>query len=443
VRVTLIKPTLGRLADGAPFVDAARMEPLQLALLAGLTPPGVDVELIDDRIDRIDYDEPTDLVAITVEAFTARRAYEISAEYRARRVPVVMGGMHATLIPDEVAEHADAVFTGDAETLWPQVIADAHDGRLRPRYHGVPGLPQSGVLPRRDLLAGKGYLPLSLLQFGRGCRHGCEFCAVGAYFERHVHTRPIDEVLAEIQSQPRRNLFFVDDNFIADPEAAKALLRALIPLRVRWVSQASVDQVRDPELMQLFVESGCLGNVIGFESLNPENLRQMRKGPNLAGFDGYAGAVASLRAHGLQTWAAFALGYDHDTVDSILATVEWSIANRFTFAAFNVLMPYPGTPLYARLAAEGRLLYDGRWWLHPDYRFNSAAFRPARMTADELTAATWACRRRWSSPASIVRRALDIRTNMGSPFRFALYCAYNPLYRREALKRQGLRLGLR
>ncbi len=299
------------------------------------------------------------------------------------------------------------------------------------------------MLPRRDLFAGKGYLPLTLLQFGRGCRYRCEFCAVGAYFDHHEHTRPVAEVVAEIRAQPRRNLFFVDDNLIADPEAAKELLRALVPLRIRWVSQASIDQVRDPELMRLFVESGCLGNVIGFESLDPENLRQMRKGPNLAGFDRYAGAVATLRGHGLQTWAAFALGYDHDTPESIRATAEWAIDNRFTFAAFNVLMPYPSTPLYERLKAEGRLLYDGRWWLHPDYRFNGAAFRPARMTADELTEATWACRRRWSSPASIVRRALDRRTNMGSPFRFALYCAYNPLYRREALKRQGLRLGLR
>lgn len=444
MRVTFIKPTLGRMADGAPFVDDARMEPLQLAVLAGLTPRGVDVELLDDRTDRIDYDEPTDLVAITVESFTARRAYEISSEYRARGVPVVMGGMHATLIPDEVAQHADSVFTGDAETLWERVVADAHEGRLHPRYDAPPGSPQAGgVLPRRDLLAGKGYLPLTLLQFGRGCRYRCEFCAVGAYFAHSQYARPVAEVVAEIRSQPRRNLFFVDDNLIADPEAAKALFRALVPLRIRWVSQASVDQVADPELMRLMVESGCLGNVIGFESLNPANLRQMRKGPNLAAFDRYAGAVATLRAHGLQTWAAFALGYDHDTSDSILATAEWAIANRFTFAAFNVLMPYPGTPLYDRLAAEDRLLYDGRWWLHPAYRFNSAAFRPVRMTADELTEATWACRRRWSSPGSIVRRALDRRTNMGSPFRFALYCAYNPLYRREALKRQGLRLGLR
>lgn len=442
MQVTLVKPTLGRLADG-PFVDEARMEPLQLGVIAALTPRGVDVRLLDDRIDRIDYDEPTDLVAITIETFTARRAYEIADEFRARRVPVVMGGMHATLVPDEVAEHADAVFTGDAETRWAEVVADARAGRLRPRYDAPPGPAQRGVIPRRDLFRGKGYLPLTLIQFGRGCRFRCEYCAVGEYFAHHQHVRPVDQVCAEIQSQPRRNLFFVDDNIVADPEAAKRLLRALVPLRVRWVSQASVDHTRDPELLDLFVESGCLGNVIGFESLDPDNLRQMHKGPNVVDFDRYREAVHRLRSHGLQTWAAFLLGYDHDTPDSILATGQWAIENRFTFAAFNVLMPYPATPLYRRLEAEGRLLYDGRWWLHPAYRFNHAAFRPARMSADELTAAAWACRRRFNSPRSIVHRALDPRTNLGSPFRFALYCLYNPLYRRESFKRQGLLLGLR
>src|SRR3990172_3540133 len=266
MQVTFIKPTLGRL-DERPFVDEARMEPLQLGVIAGLTPPGVDVRLFDDRIDVIDYDEPTDLVAITLEAFTARRAYEIAAEYRARRVPVIMGGIHATLLPEEVAEHADSVFTGDAETLWAQVLADAHEGRLRPRYDAPVGAPQPGTMPRRDLFEGRGYLPISLLQFGRGCRYRCEFCAVGAYFDHHHYSRPVDEVVAEIRAQRRWDLFFVDDNLIADREAAKRLLRALIPLRVRWVSQASVDQVRDPELMSLFVESGCLRNVIRFSPL--------------------------------------------------------------------------------------------------------------------------------------------------------------------------------
>ena len=443
MQVTLIKPTLGCLQDGERFVDEGRMEPLSLGVLAGLTPPGVDCRLFDDRVDEIDYDEPTDLVAINVEAFTARRAYEIAAEYRQRRVPVVMGGMHATLIPDEVAAHADSVFTGDAEGLWPQVVEDAHAGRLQPRYSGVVGIPQRGAVPRRDLYAGKRYLPVSLMQFGRGCRHRCEFCAVGEYFDHHQYTRPVDEVVAEIKAQPRRDLFFVDDNFVADPEAAKELLRALIPLKVRWVSQASIEHTRDPEMMRLFAESGCLGNVVGFESLDIDNLRQMRKASNLPGFDSYAEAVATLREYHLQTWAAFALGYDHDTVESILATCEWGIANHFTFAAFNILMPYPGTALYERLEAEGRLLYDGRWWLHPDYRFNYAAFRPARMTADELTEAGWACRQRWSSRSSIFKRAWDAGTNMSSPLRFALFCAYNPLFRREAFKKQGMRLGIR
>ncbi len=167
----------------------------------------------------------------------------------------------------------------------------------------------------------------------------------------------------------------------------------------------------------------------------------MGKAPNLVNFDRYSRAIATLRDHHLQTWAAFALGYDYDTVESILETCEWGISNRFTFAAFNVLMPYPSTPFYERLRAEGRLLYDGTWWLHPDYRFNSAAFRPARMTADELTEVAWACRQRWSSHPSIIKRALDLKTNLATPFRFFTYLIYNPLFRQEAFKKQGMRLG--
>ncbi len=443
MHVTLVKPTLGRTEHDDRFVDEARMEPLSLGLLAGLTPNGVDLSLFDDRIDAFDPDAPTDLVAITVETFTARRAYEIAAAYRERGVPVVMGGMHATLLPEEAAEHADAVVTGDAETVWPGVVRDAHEKRLAPRYHGACGVPQPGARPRRDLYRGKGYLPVALVQFGRGCPHGCAFCAVGAYFAHRHHARPVAEVVAEIEASGRRDLFFVDDNLVADPDAAKELLRALAPLGVRWVSQASLDHTHDPEMLRAFADSGCLGNVVGFESLDPDSLREARKGPNLHASPAYADEVAALRAHHLQTWAAFILGFDHDTVASLEATCDWAIEQRFAFAAFNVLMPYPGTALYARLAEEDRLLYDGRWWLHPDYRFNHAAFRPARMTADELTEVGWRCRRRWSSPGSILRRALDPATHLHSLERFAVYCAYNPLFRRASFKKQDMRLGTR
>jgi radical SAM superfamily enzyme YgiQ (UPF0313 family) len=441
MKVTLIKPTLGRLADRR-YVERGPMEPLTLGVIAGLTPPGIDVRMFDDRFDEIDYDEPTDLVGITVETFTARRAYEISADYRQRNIPVVMGGVHPTLVPDEVAEHADSVYRGDAEFGWEQVLVDAREGRLRPRYEAGRGHPRPGERADRALYARRRYLPLSLLQFTRGCHFRCEFCAVGAFFDHRHHIRGVSDVVAEIEAQPRRDIFFVDDNILSDFEAAKALFRALIPLRIRWVSQASLDQTKDPELMELMVASGCMGNVIGFESLDPRNLALMKKAANLeGGFERYEPEVEILRRYGLQTWAAFVFGYDYDTPDSILETLEWAMAKKFTFAAFNVLMPYPGTALYERMAAEDRLLYDGKWWLHPDYRFNHAAFQPKGMSPDELTDLAWQCRSRFNSVGSIVRRAFEPHTNMRTPTRFALYCLYNPLYRNESFKKQGLLLG--
>ena len=218
-----------------------------------------------------------------------------------------------------MAEHADAVYTGDGEALWAQVVADAHEGRLRPRYDGTSRGSPAGRFPpprpvcRKEIPAGEPAPVWSRLSFHTASSARSASTSVTA-----IITRPVAEVVAEIAAQPRRDLFFVDDNFVSNPEAAKELLRALIPLKIRWVSQASVEHTRDPELMRLFVESGCMGNVIGFESLNIENLRQMRKAANLAAFDGYAEAVATLRDHHLQTWSAFALGYDHDTVESIL-----------------------------------------------------------------------------------------------------------------------------
>ena len=445
MKVTLVRPNMGRLAAGA-YVDEGRMEPLPLGVLAALTPPDVECVLYDDRIEPIPYDEPTDLVGITLEIFTARRAYEIAAEYRRRGVPVVLGGFHPTLVPDEALQHADAICRGDAETVWARIVADARRGRLERVYRVAPGgTPQAGgVLPRRELYRGKGYLPVALLQFGRGCRFACNYCAIGACFEHTHAARPTRDVLAEIEAQEHRTLFFVDDNFVADRAAAKAFLRELAPLRVRWMSQASIDMTEDPELMDLMEASGCLGHVIGFESVVPAALRGMDKRQNLLGatWDRYEAACQVLRRHHLQTWAAFLLGSDEDTPASIRATLEFAMRQKFCFAAFNLLMPYPGTPLYDRLRGEGRLLYDGQWWLHPDYRFNHAAFVPRHLGADELTAAGLECRRRWNRPAAIFERLWDPSTHLSSPRRLGIYLAYTGLFAREALRKQGLLLGL-
>ncbi|MBN1874348.1 MAG: B12-binding domain-containing radical SAM protein [Anaerolineae bacterium] len=453
MKLTLIKPTIGRL-EHSLFVDEARMEPLQLGVLAALTPPEVEVVLYDDRIERVPYDEPTDLVAITVESFTARRAYEISKAYRARGVPVVMGGMHVTLLPEEAAQHADVVYTGDAEFRWAEVIADAQRGQLRARYDAPAGIPQPSVLTRRDLFRDKGYLPITLLQFSRGCRFRCEFCAVSAFFNQTQYCRSVEETVAEIEAQGRRELFFVDDNILANHEAAKALFRALIPLKVRWVSQGSLDMTQDRELMALMAASGCLGHVIGFESIHPQSLRAMHKAPNLMvngavtgegdsrGFAHYRPQLEILRDYGLQTWAAFTLGHDYDTVDSLRRTLDFALENKFTFAAFNILMPYPNTSLYRRLEAEDRLLYGGKWWLHPDYRFNYAAFIPKKMTPDDLTEIGFHCRKVFNSIPNIVRRVFDLKTNLRSFYRLGLYAIYNKLFRQETFKKHGMRFGM-
>ncbi|MDE6434055.1 MAG: B12-binding domain-containing radical SAM protein [Lachnospiraceae bacterium] len=443
MKLTLIKPNIGR-REHSLYVDEARMEPLQLGILAALTPKDIDVVMYDDRMESIPYDEPTDIVAITVETFTARRAYEISAEFRKRGVKTVMGGMHAKLIPEEVQEHCDCVIVGDAEPVWEEMLTDFKEGKLKRRYDVLqPQCPQLNVITRRDIFEGKGYLPITLLQFSRGCSHKCSFCASSVYFQARHYCRPVEEVIKEIKSQKRKLLFFVDDNIVCNREKAKELFRALIPLKIHWVSQGSIDMLNDSELMELMVKSGCLGLVIGFESISAECISQMNKGTNQKGSEGlYKAEIEQLRKWGLQTWAAFTVGHDGDTVESIRATCDFAIKNKFTFAAYNILMPYPNTPLYEKLEREGRLLYDGKWWLHEDYRFNYASIVPKNMTAKELTEVSFDCRKRFNSPMSIVKRALEPRTNMRTPYRFLTYLIYNPLFRKEVFKKQGMRFGL-
>ena len=417
------------------------MEPLNLGVLAALTPADVKVVMYDDRCEPIPYGDDTDLVAITVETYTARRSYEIADEFRRRGKRVIMGGFQPTFAPEECAEHADSIFIGDAETGWASVIDDARKGVLKPRYEAAPGRPQTGVLTRRDIFEGKGYLPVSLLQFTRGCRFVCDFCAVTKYFDRKHHIRAIDETLAEIEAQNRKLLFFVDDNIASNRQALKDLCRALIPMKLNWVSQASLDVTADAELMKLMADSGCLGHIMGFESITRASIREARKAPNLGKFDQYATQISILREHGFQTWAAFTLGYDHDTRDSVKATLDFALKHRFTFAAFNILMPYPNTPLYDRLAKEGRHLYEGKWWLHPQYRFNDAAFVPAQMTPDDLTEACYEARRAFNTIPSMLWRFSDLRTNMRTLNRMRRYWQFTPVFRKEVFKKHGMVFG--
>lgn len=243
--------------------------------------------------------------------------------------------------------------------------------------------------------------------------------------------------------QDRKFVFFVDDNIATDQKALTELCHALVPLKINWISQASLDVTQNKALMAIMQKSGCWGHVMGFESITPQSLRDAKKSPNIKGFSHYANEIKILREHGLQTWAAFTLGYDSDTLQSIEDTVAFALKHRFAFAAYNILMPYPNTPFYRQLQQERRLLYDEKWWLHPEYRFNQAAFIPKSMSPDELTDACHAARTHFNSIPSMIRRFSDIGVTLQSMRRVLSFWRYSLLFRKEVYKKHGMRFGLK
>lgn len=419
--------------------SADAMEPLVFAILASLTPPEVETVLYDERLEAIPYNEPTDLVALTVETYNARRAYQLAAQFRRRGAPVVLGGYHPTFLPEEALQFADSVVIGDAEGLWPQVVQDARQGSLRRVYRQADFPPLGGVIPDRRIFVGKRYAPAALVQYGRGCRFACEFCSIHAFYGSNLRQRPVREVVAEIEALNRRHIFLVDDNIFVDAPRARELFTALIPLRLRWSCQISLDIAHDDELMALLEKSGCTTAVIGFESLNEANLAQMKKRWNLK-YGDYATSVKKFQERGVMIYGSFVFGYDEDTVDSFDRCVEFALHHNFYLANFNPLTPMPGAKLYDRLRAEKRLIHE-RWWLAPGYRYGQATFHPRRMTADQLTAGCFRARCQFNAYRSIVKRALDVRTNCRNLYRLGLHLSSNIVSRREILRKQGQPLG--
>ena len=439
MRLTIIHPCIGR-RPGQKYIRTWQMESLPAATLAGLTPKDVEVRFYDDRMEQIPFDEKTDLAAISVETYTAKRSYQIATEYRKRGVPVVMGGFHATLCPDEVARHAEAVVCGEAELLWPRVIDDAKHRRLEKFYRQSSRPSLAELKPDRSVFRGKRYLPIGLVEAGRGCHFRCDFCAVQTVFGSTQTRRPIDRIIAEIEPlrKERKLFFFVDDNITSNLAAAKEFFRALIPLKIRWVSQSSINAAHDEEFLELLARSGCQGVLIGFESLNPANLRDMNKSFNTMR-GGFAQALENLRRHHIRVYGTFIFGYDRDTIESFSQTVAFAKKHALYIAAFNHLTPFPGTPLYSRLQGEGRLLYD-RWWLDERYSYNRIPFQPSGMSPDSLQQNCLAARREFYSWSSIFQRGFDA-VNRSDWFMWRNFYLINSLHRNDVSLRDHYPLG--
>ena len=428
--ITFIRPNLG-LGNSA---DA--MTPLVFAILRARTPADIATTLIDERIEPF-IPVPTDLAAITVETFTARRAYEIAAVYRARGVPVVMGGHHPSMVPDEAALHADAVVIGDAEGLWEQVIEDARAGAVQRRYQGAHSeAPRLGLTFDRSVYAGKKYAPLSLVQVGRGCRFACDFCSIHAFYGTHREQRPSADIVAELRALPRNQMvFFVDDNLLWKRGRFAELMQALIPLRMRWSCQITIDVARDDALLDLMQQAGCALVLIGFESLDKASLKQMRKNWNSVS-GGYEDVIKRLHARRIMIYGTFVFGYDADTAAAFAKAAAFAQCQSMAIANFNPLTPMPGTGLYERLLAKGELL-SPNWWIDPAFQYGDAIFKPKGMTADELRDGPMRARRAFYAWTSILARAARGVKLWRRPMSVGLMLAANWISRREIMRKQA------
>lgn len=422
--ITFVRPRLGH------GFSADAMTPLVFAILKARTPAHIAIHMIDERVEPFVPVE-TDLVAMTVETYTARRAYEIAAFYRARGVPVVMGGHHPSVVPDEALQHADAVVTGDAEGVWERLLADARAGRLQRLYRQeAADRAIDTVRFDRSVFAGRKYAPVSLVQVGRGCRFACDFCSIHAFYGTRREQRPAADVVAELEQLPKgRMVFFVDDNLLWKRDRFVELLRAIAPLKRRWSCQISIDVARDEELLDLMAEAGCALVLIGFESLDPANLKQMRK--NWNGVSGsYDDVIARFHRRGIMIYGTFVFGYDQDGPEAFARTARFARDANLAVANFNPLTPMPGTGLYDRLERQGELLRPG-WWIDPAYRYGEAIYAPKGMSADQLRDGPMAARRIFYGWPSILRRAARGLLLWGHPVHTGLMVLANVISRRE------------
>lgn len=368
--------------------------PLAIPTVAALTPPEVDVRIIDENIEDIPYDYDADLVGITVMSLQAVRAYELAAHFRTRGMPVILGGVHVSMFPDEAAQHCDSVFVGEAEGRWGAVIEDASRGQLKPVYRSATDAKPDLALsppPRRDLLNNMRYVA-NLMQTSRGCPFDCDFCSVQDFLGSAMRYKSPEQIVEEVRDIYRtavhdnyiKQLFITDDNVVGNRERAYELMtRALIPLNEEfdiggWTCQCSINIARDIEMLGLMKRAGCQHIFIGFETLEKENLKTLSKGINRA--TDYGEAIATIRGYGIDVIGSFILGNDGDTVESFPRLVEFIDANNLLDNLINILVPFPGTRLFARMQEEGRILhYD---W--SKYDLGHVVFRPKLMTPEQL-----------------------------------------------------------
>jgi len=385
-KLVLISPLASKSLLGGDFYF--RVPYLGLLKVASLTPSDWQVSIIDEKVEKIDFNSYADIVGITAMTPAANRGYEIADAFKQRGIKVVMGGMHVSKMPEEALQHCDSVVIGEAEDLWDKVLCDFESNELKKIYRHeniYPSL-ENRPAPNWDLYRDKGYLPFHSIETTRGCPHNCEFCSVTSSFGGKFRNRPIDEVEKEIQNlKPfegrfmlKNVVFFADDNIISNRRHARELLERIIPYNLKWLGQASVNIAKDDEILAFCRKSGCMGILLGFESLSPDNLSNMGKGFNKP--QDYIDIVKKLHDYGIGVDGSFVLGFDHDDEGVFDRTLEFIVRAKIDVCYFSILTPYPGTRFYAKMKEEGRLI-DYDW---ANYNTNNVVHMPKLMKPEKL-----------------------------------------------------------
>ena len=379
---------------------------LALTTLAALAGEDWDISIIDENVTPIDFSALPDLAAISLMTPLAKRGYEIADTFRRKGVPVVLGGIHPTMMKEEAKSHADAVVVGEGEKRWPQVLLDIRRSELKPFYEPTGFFDLDGLpIPKRELLNRKAYFFVNTIQTTRGCPFDCEFCSVTSFYGRSYRVRRIKNVVNEMGHMEGGFVFFVDDNIVGDPAYAKEFFNALIPLKVKWFSQASLSIVKDRELLDLARRSGCKGLFIGFESLSQRVLRAMGKSVNRV--NEYRDAIKRLHDHGIGIQGSFIFGTDNDDQSVFSDVLRFIERTHLEAAIFSVLTPFPGTRIQDVLVREGRILHTD--W--EKYDMNHVVFQPKRMTPQQLQEGfEWAYRRLYGY-GSILKRLFPFMRN--------------------------------
>ncbi len=416
-------------------ISSDAMKPLLFGIIKSLTPEKHEIEFIDERVEKLPDKIDSDIIAFSVETYTAKRAYILARKYKTENNIIAMGGFHASVMADEMLEYADTVIIGDAENSWGKFLSDCEKGSPCKKYVSDENTPLE-ILAEDTSVYRHNYYGIGVYQISRGCKFNCDFCSIKTMY-KCVRRKSADMIVQELKNSKEKIIFFVDDNLFYDKASAIELFRKIAPLKKKWACQISMDAARDDEILSEMKKAGCFLVLMGFESLNPESLGEMHKAANTAA--DYDEVIKRIYRHRLLIYGTFVLGCDNDREDVFHRTFEFAVKNKIAVTNFNPLIPMPGTAVYKRMEQDSRLIYK-KWWLSDDYRYGETAFVPKHMTPEQLRDGCLKMRTEFYSAGCILKRLFSNPINF-IPLNFFVFVLANIISHKEILKKQGQLLG--